>query len=135
VQDGSSDGTGLIERVAAFDIGKADLVACVRVRHESMPGRRVQQGRTFPTTVRGMLELRDWARCWRARIARSSSGNRWMSRSSAAMRAGFDIASLADSAGVSAKSVERWIRGDVVPYPRTRYRRVAGDAVAQASVP
>ncbi|MCO5986593.1 helix-turn-helix domain-containing protein [Actinoallomurus spadix] len=41
------------------------------------------------------------------------------------LRAGFDIASLAASAEVSEKSVERWIRGDVVPYPRTRYRVAA----------
>ncbi|WP_345433809.1 XRE family transcriptional regulator [Actinoallomurus vinaceus] len=43
----------------------------------------------------------------------------------AMLRAGFDIDSLAGSAEVSAKSVERWIRGDVVPYPRTRYRVAA----------
>lgn len=28
-----------VERVAALDIGKASLVACVRVPHESVPGR------------------------------------------------------------------------------------------------
>jgi transcriptional regulator with XRE-family HTH domain len=43
----------------------------------------------------------------------------------AMLRAGFDIQTLADSAEVSGKSVERWIRGDVVPYPRTRYRVAA----------
>ncbi|WP_222720294.1 helix-turn-helix domain-containing protein [Actinomadura sp. HBU206391] len=38
------------------------------------------------------------------------------------LRRGLDVGSLAESAQVSVKSVERWIRGDVVPYPRTRYR-------------
>jgi transposase len=47
----SGERTGLVERVAALDIGKADLVACVRVPHESKPGRRVQEVRTFPTMV------------------------------------------------------------------------------------
>jgi transcriptional regulator with XRE-family HTH domain len=40
-------------------------------------------------------------------------------------RAGLDIAGLADAAGVSTKSVERWIAGESVPYPRTRYRVAA----------
>jgi hypothetical protein len=41
------------------------------------------------------------------------------------LRAGYDTASLADAASVSAKSVERWLVGQVVPYPRTRYRVAA----------
>lgn len=41
------------------------------------------------------------------------------------LRAGFDTRSLAEAAEVSEKSVERWIRGTVVPYPRTRYRVAA----------
>ena len=40
----------------------------------------------------------------------------------AMLRRGLDVVALAESAEVSTKSVERWIRGDVVPYPRTRYR-------------
>lgn len=41
------------------------------------------------------------------------------------LRAGLDIPVLAEQAQVSVKSVERWIRGDVIPYPRTRYRVAA----------
>jgi transposase len=37
----------LVARVAALDIGKATLTACVRVPHESKPGRRRQEVRTF----------------------------------------------------------------------------------------
>ncbi|MER7128054.1 XRE family transcriptional regulator [Streptosporangium saharense] len=40
-------------------------------------------------------------------------------------KAGFDTARLAEAAEVSVKSVERWIGGDSVPYPRTRYRVAA----------
>jgi len=36
----------LVARVAALDIGKATLTACVRVPHESKPGRRRQEVRT-----------------------------------------------------------------------------------------
>ena len=37
----------LVARVAALDIGKASLVACVRVPHETIPGRRRQEVRTY----------------------------------------------------------------------------------------
>src|SRR5215467_5744144 len=49
----------LVARVAALDIGKASLVCCARVPHETIPGRR-QEVRTFATTTRSLLELRDW---------------------------------------------------------------------------
>lgn len=41
------------------------------------------------------------------------------------LRRSLDVTTLAEAAQVSTKSVERWIRGDVVPYPRTRYRVAA----------
>lgn len=50
----------LVERVAALDIGKAELVACVRVPHPDRPGRRVQEVRTFATTTRSLIALSDW---------------------------------------------------------------------------
>lgn len=43
----------------------------------------------------------------------------------AVLKAGLDAEGLADTLGMSVKSVERWIRGEVVPYPRTRYRVAA----------
>ena len=53
----------IVQRVAALDIGKASLTACVRVPHEDKPGRRRQEVRTFATTTRSLLELRDWLVC------------------------------------------------------------------------
>jgi transposase len=53
----------LVARVAALDIGKAALTACVRVPHETRPGRRRQEVRTFATVTRSLLELRDWLTC------------------------------------------------------------------------
>jgi transposase len=50
----------LVARVAALDIGKASLVACVRVRYEGKPGRRRQKVRTFATATRSLLGLQDW---------------------------------------------------------------------------
>ncbi|MGP3919050.1 helix-turn-helix domain-containing protein [Nonomuraea sp. 10N515B] len=43
----------------------------------------------------------------------------------AMLRAGLDPRQLADRAEVSVKSVERWLHGTVVPYPKTHYRVAA----------
>ncbi len=40
----------------------------------------------------------------------------------AMLKAGLDAESLAEAAQVSAKSVERWLSGRGIPYPRTRFR-------------
>jgi transposase len=52
-----------VARVAALDIGKAQLVCCVRVPDETVRGRRRQEVRTFATMTRSLLELRDWLVC------------------------------------------------------------------------
>ncbi len=41
------------------------------------------------------------------------------------LRAGLSTETLAETAQVSTKTVERWLRGEAVPYPRTRYRVAA----------
>src|SRR5215472_16938965 len=41
------------------------------------------------------------------------------------LRAALGTEALAERAQVSVKTVERWVRGEVVPYPRTRYRVAA----------
>ena len=53
----------LVERVAALDIGKATLTACIRVPHEDKPARRRQEVREYATTTRALLGLADWLRC------------------------------------------------------------------------
>jgi len=63
VEEITEEAAELVARVAALDIGKAELVACVRVPHEARPGRRRQEIRTFATTTRSLLELRDWLIC------------------------------------------------------------------------
>ncbi len=56
----TADQAELVARVAALDVGKAELVCCVRVPHETIPGRRRQEVQPFATTTRSLLELRDW---------------------------------------------------------------------------
>ena len=49
----------IIERVAAVDVGKAELACCVRVPDEGRPGRRLQEVGTYPTMTRSLLRLAD----------------------------------------------------------------------------
>jgi transposase len=49
----------LIGRVAALDIGKAELTCCVRVPRPDTPGRRLQEVRTYATMTRSLLVLAD----------------------------------------------------------------------------
>jgi transposase len=60
VDEVTEEAAELVARVAALDIGKAELVCCVRVPHERRPGARRQEVRSFATTTRSLLELRDW---------------------------------------------------------------------------
>jgi hypothetical protein len=60
MEDVCEEAAELVARVAALDVGKKELVACVRVPHDDKPGRRRQEVRAFATTTRSLLELRDW---------------------------------------------------------------------------
>ena len=55
----TNDTEELIERVAALDIGKAELVCCIRVPGEGKRGRRLQEVRTYTTMTRSLLVLAD----------------------------------------------------------------------------
>lgn len=49
----------IIARVAALDIGKAEVVCCLRVPHEGRPGRRLQEVETYSTMTRSLLGMAD----------------------------------------------------------------------------
>ena len=53
----------VIERVAAIDVAKASGMVCVRVPHESKPGRRVSRVWEVPATTRAVTELGDHLVC------------------------------------------------------------------------
>ena len=59
----TQDNEKLIERVAALDIGKAELMCCVRVPDEDHPGRRLQEVQPYPAMTRSLLGLSDRLRC------------------------------------------------------------------------
>jgi len=59
VLEETQDTEELIGRVAALDIGKAELVCCVRVPSAQGSGKRLQEVRTYPTMTRSLLVLAD----------------------------------------------------------------------------
>jgi len=68
----------IIERVAALDIGKAEVVACVRVPSPDKPGRRVQEITTYSTMTRSLLGLADRLRELRVtRVVMEATSDYW----------------------------------------------------------
>ena len=59
----TQDDQEIIARVAALDIGKAELVCCVRVPDEDRPRRRLQEVQTYSTMTRSLLTMADRLRC------------------------------------------------------------------------
>ena len=68
----------MVARVCAIDIGKAGLVACVRVPHPSRPDRRVQEVREYTTVTPALLHLADWLRVERVElVAMEATSDYW----------------------------------------------------------
>jgi hypothetical protein len=58
----------IIQRVAALDIGKAELTCCVRVPSPGKRGRRAQEVRSYQTMTRSLLVMAD--RLWELGVTR-----------------------------------------------------------------
>jgi transposase len=68
----------IIERIAALDIGKAELTCCVRIPHEGKPGRRLQEVQAYPTMTRSLLGLADHLRCLQVtRVVMEATSDYW----------------------------------------------------------
>jgi Transposase len=59
----AQDNEAIVERVAALDIGKAELVCCVRVPDAGCPGRRMQEVVTYSAMTRPLLGMADRLAC------------------------------------------------------------------------
>jgi transposase len=53
----TQDSEEIVTRVAALDIGKAEVMCCVRVPDEAHPGKRLQEVRPYSTMTRSLLVL------------------------------------------------------------------------------
>ena len=58
--DVDADDGQIIERIAALDIGKAEVVCCVRVPDPRHAGKRLQHVRTFATMTVSLTACSDW---------------------------------------------------------------------------
>jgi transposase len=66
------------DRVCGIDIGKAGMVATIRVPSEANPARRAAETRSFGTTRREVLALADWLRCWQVpAVVMEATGDYW----------------------------------------------------------
>jgi transposase len=59
VLEETHDNQEIIGRVAALDIGKAELVCCIRVPSSSKSGKRLQEVATYQTMTRSLLAMAD----------------------------------------------------------------------------
>jgi transposase len=55
----TKDTEEIVQRVAALDIGKAEVVCCTRVPREGASGRRMQEVAAYSTMTRSLLGLSD----------------------------------------------------------------------------
>jgi transposase len=68
----------IVERVAAIDVAKASGMVCVRVPHESIPGRRVTKVWPVRASTAALVELGDHLRCERVqRVVMESTSDYW----------------------------------------------------------
>jgi len=59
VLEETNDRDQIIQRVAALDVGKAELTCCVRVPGQGGSGRRLQEVTTYQTMTRWLLVMAD----------------------------------------------------------------------------
>jgi transposase len=66
------------DRVCGIDIGKAGMVATIRVPSGKDPARRAAETRTFGTTKREVLALAGWLRGWQVpAVVMEATGDYW----------------------------------------------------------
>jgi transposase len=88
-----TDGDGLaVERVAALDIGKAEVVCCVRVPGPGGKGRRAQEVATYSTMTRSLQVLADRLRVLRvSRVVMEATSDYWKPVFYLLEAAGFEV--------------------------------------------
>jgi transposase len=80
VLEETNDREEVIARVAALDIGKAELVCCVRVPGQGKRGKRLQEVRTYSTMTRSLLVLADrLAELGVTRVVMEATSDYWKS--------------------------------------------------------
>ena len=84
------------DRVCGIDIGKAGLVATIRVPSDANPARRAAETRSFGTTKPEVLALADWLRSWQVPAVVMEATDYWKGPSCRLEAEGFECV-LADA--------------------------------------
>ena len=85
------------DRVCGIDIGKAGMVATIRVPSDKDPARRAAETRSFGTTKKEVLALAGWLRCWQVpAVVMEATGDYWKGPSCRLEAEGFECV-LADA--------------------------------------
>jgi len=85
------DDEQIIERVAALDIGKAELMCCVRVPDEDHPGKRLQEVASYSAMTRSLLGMSDRLACLGVtRVVMEATADYWKPVFYLLEAAGFD---------------------------------------------
>jgi len=78
VLEPTQDNEQIIERIAALDIGKAELVCCIRVPDPKASGKRLQEVTTYSTMTRSLLGMCDRLRhAGVSRVVMEATGDYW----------------------------------------------------------
>ncbi|WP_147915851.1 IS110 family transposase [Ruania zhangjianzhongii] len=86
----ADDGEVVVARVAALDVGKAEVVACVRIPGES--GRRVQEIQSYSTMTGSLLAMCDHFRCEQVSlVVMEATGDYWKAPFYLLEQAGFTV--------------------------------------------
>ncbi len=121
----------VVERIAALDLGKAGLEACVRVPSPNRAGRRMQELRGYGTTTAQLLEMVGWLQRWAVqRVVMESTSTYWKGvyyllealKAGCAGRVDGPVLAVGCGAFGSEEIVEHrpGLYYPIVPYPRTR---------------
>jgi transposase len=87
----TQDSEEIIARVAALDIGKAEVMCCVRVPDDARSGKRLQEVRPYSTMTRSLLLLADrLAELGVTRVVMESTSDYWKPVFYLLEAAGFD---------------------------------------------
>jgi transposase len=91
LEETQDDGV-IIERVAALDVGKAEVVCCVRVPSPGGGGRRAQEVRTWTTMTRSLSAMGDWLfRLGVTRVVMEATSDYWKPPFYVLEAAGFEV--------------------------------------------
>jgi hypothetical protein len=117
------DDEEIIERVAALDIGKAELMCCVRVPDKDHPGKRRQEVQAYPTLTRSVQRLAGHlSRLGVTRVVMEATADYWKPVFYLLEAAGFEtwLVNARDVKHLPGRPKTDWMRSGCARWPSGR---------------